>query len=672
MDVVPDTAHQRPRRTTRRPTHLEHNGCTQSPVKKRKSKSTACRQVAPPNNNEVNDRIERRFRAIAAVRVYVHGINLNRQLIQDRAEQQLINAEIRREGLIAAVRNHVLNINMNYPQIVDPLVDVIEPVVIDPVERRFNETQARDQLKADLILAGKGIVPDILLIDQIAMKTTMNNFINKINTTKMETCKYCSERWFNDGGKYIGNNEFVCKDDLPGHNKSIKTNVPYIGKFSKENNMNPYYHPNPEAMEDYRNLMLLSKPTKIECALFSNQRVIMKIYKLKGPHGGSNFGTSGNVVNVPQDLGPLCRIFPRLVWDSGFFYVRSSTGVEPNDYKDFKVRRFIVFSWLTFLKKWNIAYKDIEINLINLNLLPVDGSVFHQLPILEPDNHDVVENIPANNLNNDNQINNVENVNRNENDSDDDGGVEDGPINDFDFNEDNILESSVGVQAISNDEAQAIVEMILDPPNIDVRPRDDNMDILEPPIEIDNSPINLEANEAPFDPNIPINWPEAGKDAVDEYNTAYFLSNMNPFLLPFGTGDCTDKVRLYDVSFHDSIQHYQRFALQNPTTNEWYWPFAENHAFMHVCQDMDIRRRIQSQASIFLEQNPSTANLLIEELREMARNSNGHSAFVTDQKMQRYGANILGTFFICIIVLTYLDIFVTVLIYMIMITHEGI
>jgi hypothetical protein len=171
-------------------------------------------------------------------------------------------------------------------------------------------------------------------------------------------------------------------------------------------------------------------------------------------------------------------------------------------------------------------------------------------------------NIPANNNeNNDNRIDNIDNLIGNENESDDEGGVADGPINDLDSEEDNILESSVGVQVISNDEAQAIVEMILVPPE----PRNDNMDILEPLNEINIPPINLEAIEAPFDPNVPINWPEAGKDAVDEYNTAYFFSNMNPYLLPFGTGDCTDKVRVYDVSLHDSVQHYQRFALQDPT-----------------------------------------------------------------------------------------------------------
>ncbi len=127
-------------------------------VRARKSKFTACRQVAPRMNNEGVDRIERRARAIAAVRDHISGINLNRQPIQDEidvptqdridvpmiprrvpvainAEQQILNAEIRRERLLAAVRNRVLNIDINYPQIVDPLLDLI-----DPVEKIFNAT----------------------------------------------------------------------------------------------------------------------------------------------------------------------------------------------------------------------------------------------------------------------------------------------------------------------------------------------------------------------------------------------------------------------------------------------------------------------------------------------------------------------------------------------------
>ena len=91
MDVVPDTANQRPQRDRRRPTHLQHNGHTQGTpdepaVRARKSNSTACRQVPPRMNNEGADRIKRRARAIAAVRDHISGINLNRQPIQDEID----------------------------------------------------------------------------------------------------------------------------------------------------------------------------------------------------------------------------------------------------------------------------------------------------------------------------------------------------------------------------------------------------------------------------------------------------------------------------------------------------------------------------------------------------------------------------------------------------------
>jgi hypothetical protein len=259
-----------------------------------------------------------------------------------------------------------------------------------------------------------------------------------------------------------------------------------------------------------------------------------------------------------------------------------------------------------------------------LNLLPIDDSVYDQLPIIEEEqiNENAIENNPLD----PNEINYPLDSNE------DEGGVQDGPVNDIDINEDNILESSIGGKPINKDEAVDIINVILQP----IVLRYDNVDHIN---------ANIVQNVPPIIPiNEPIPWPAPGEKAIDEYSTAYFFSLMNPYLFPFGTGDCTDKIRLYDVTLHDSAKHYQRYALYDPLLNYWRWPFAENHAFMHCIQDMDERRRIQSQASIFLEKNPSTANLSIEELRETARATNSHSSFVIDQRMQRYGANILGMF----------------------------
>jgi hypothetical protein len=309
--------------------------------------------------------------------------------------------------------------------------------------------------------------------------------------------------------------------------------------------MDPYYHPDPLAMEEYQFLITNHKLTKIECALISRQKAIMKVYKLVGPHGGSNLGFSGNTVKIFQDLDPLCRVFPRLLSDSDFFTIRAKRGDAPNDFKDFKVKRNSIYLWLQFLKKWNKAYKDIDISEINLNLLPIDDSVFDQLPIMEEEqiNENAVENNPLNQ----NEIN----INPNANHHEEEGGVEDGPVNEIDTDEDNILETSIGVNQVNNDEAEDIIDVILQP----ILPRSDNDDHLQPVDSIDANVPPIVPAPIPMDPNVipnlqpidpinePIPWPAPGENAIDEYNTPYFFSLMNPYLLPFGTGDCTDKIR---------------------------------------------------------------------------------------------------------------------------------
>jgi hypothetical protein len=112
----------------------------------------------------------------------------------------------------------------------------------------------------------------------------------------------------------------------------------YIAKMSQENNMDPHYHPDPLVMADYKYLITHHKLTKIESTLIARQKVIMKVYKLVGPHGGSNLGFSGNTVNILQDINPLCITYPRLLSDSRFITVRSKRGEFPNDFTDFRYK----------------------------------------------------------------------------------------------------------------------------------------------------------------------------------------------------------------------------------------------------------------------------------------------------------------------------------------------
>ena len=64
---------------------------------------------------------------------------------------------------------------------------------------------------------------------------------------------------------------------------------------------------------------------------------------------------------------------------------------------------------------------------------------------------------------------------------------------------------------------------------------------------------------------------------------------------------------------------------------------------MHFLQDLDERRRIQSQTSIYLQQNPEHANLTIGNLREMTDSRDKTASFMLNRVMNRYGVNKLGS-----------------------------
>jgi hypothetical protein len=137
-------------------------------------------------------------------------------------------------------------------------------------------------------------------------------------------------------------------------------------------------------------------------------------------------------------------------------------------------------------------------------------------------------------------------------------------------------------------------------------------------------------------------WPERADDPIDEYNTVYLLTRSFPTLFPFGTGDITNNIRVKDVTYHEGVQHYLWFAYKDEMTGIWEWPFTQDNRAIHYLQDVDERKRLQSQASIFLQQNPSEADKTIDELREMVR-SEGGAQYALNAKMQRYGANVLGS-----------------------------
>ena len=130
-----------------------------------------------------------------------------------------------------------------------------------------------------------------------------------------------------------------------------------------------------------------------------------------------------------------------------------------------------------------------------------------------------------------------------------------------------------------------------------------------------------------------MNWPERGDEPVNERSSSFLFGSSYPTLFPCATGDQTVKFRrTTEVSLYDWLKHLIKYY----DPNRQCYPFAQHSRFCHYAHDMDERHRIQSQCSIFMQNNPEEANMTIQDLRVKVQDRD-------NSKMQRYAANIRGS-----------------------------
>ena len=111
--------------------------------------------------------------------------------------------------------------------------------------------------------------------------------------------------------------------------------------------------------------------TQVEEMLISRVLPIMSVYRL--PHG--QYGYSGHVINLPQDVASFATSLPRLPSQLDVIVVRRDGAA--GSHRDFKVRRSVVLRALQWLLANNIYYRHVYIDQAALSLLPADGG---QLP----------------------------------------------------------------------------------------------------------------------------------------------------------------------------------------------------------------------------------------------------------------------------------------------------
>ena len=134
--------------------------------------------------------------------------------------------------------------------------------------------------------------------------------------------------------------------------------------------------------------------TQVEEMLISAVMPIMSIYKL--PHG--QYGYSGHVVNLPQDVASFAQCLPRLPSKLDVIVRREGTN---HTHSDFRVRREVVQRALQWLVTHNKYYHSLGIttNTTALAQLPEDGTVSTLVSVTEdcctPDTVSSASDTPA-------------------------------------------------------------------------------------------------------------------------------------------------------------------------------------------------------------------------------------------------------------------------------------
>ena len=322
--------------------------------------------------------------------------------------------------------------------------------------------------------------------------------------------------------------------------------------------------------------------TQFEEMLIARAFPVMHVYTK--PRGGQT-AYKGHVITLPQDVQQLADVLPRCPKDLPVI-VFTIKGKDNNS-RDFTVRRKKVSDalyWLTGVNKNgepnNHLYQNITIDKDALQALPENGvlSDITKIQCAEDDTTEI--------------------------------GVDVGPTN-VDNNE-----------RVYNDESEMSSYL---PSNVHKRKE---KEILHEEF--------LQQSEKH-------DW-QVGSEPLNEFSVQYLAAMSFPTLFPDGKGDPTNNAILLDTSdsvteaFANKLKHLIKFGEK--INDKWVYRFASHPRFAYWAYNMLYRKRILGQGSYFLKQNPSEANLTLEELKEMLQ-SNTYSSLMS--KLMHYAKNVTGT-----------------------------
>ena len=184
----------------------------------------------------------------------------------------------------------------------------------------------------------------------------MRHFHNDMATLQSVKCSICFEQFPSISINDIGSCK-RCNNDK---------HIPKL--FSAANNMDPGIVP-PELVVSneccisacFTNFIYFKGLSEVEQMLISSVIPLMFIYRL--PHG--QYGYSGHVINLPQDIPLFVNSLPRQPSDLDIRKEGSGS-----NHRDFCMRRSKVLAALQWLVTNNAYFSNITINHNNLSTLP--------------------------------------------------------------------------------------------------------------------------------------------------------------------------------------------------------------------------------------------------------------------------------------------------------------
>eukprot|EP00118_Oscarella_pearsei_P020682 m.225765 g.225765 ORF g.225765 m.225765 type:complete len:1796 (+) comp40019_c0_seq3:374-5761(+) len=399
-------------------------------------------------------------------------------------------------------------------------------------------------------------------------------FHKKMSGLTFRSCDSCDESW---PTLEIRGLSGLCRQCWDDHK------FDRVGLLTEANNMNP--GPVPPALKNL---------TAVEEMLIAKIAPMMKVYRLPS---GRQYGYSGHVLNLPQDVQSIVTKLPRTIGDIDLIVVRQEK--PSGQILDFRVRRKKVLDALVYLKEHNKYYSNIEIDEVALKTLPDDAELnLKDLQVIK-------EKVPIADIAQDTSP-----VGANELDEDED--CADDTIN--------FTHSVFPSKALGPTEAEKMRSMI------------DNLGKSSAVGgEMAQSPKMPHESDGQQSEECVLAWPTTGSTPINEFTREGYWTQAFPALFPTGAEDFRSP-RLRSVTLGQYLKHLMRFQDRR---------FAQHPRFRYFALNTLMRWRALETARVFIKQNPDDIDLLtVADLKGMAESS---SNLELAKKVIHFGKSLHGS-----------------------------